>query len=83
LRVTVRVRKRPGAKRARVVKIVFFTRGKRRHVRVDRKKPYRVRLRINRPAGSKGRVYARVYYRRSKHGKLHRKTVSRRYVVCR
>ena len=35
------------------------------------------------PAGSTGRVYARVYYRRSAKGKLHRKTVSRRYTVCR
>jgi hypothetical protein len=83
LRVKVRVRKPRGGQRARVARIVFFTRGKGRRVRVDRKAPWRVRLRINRPAGSKGRVYARVYYRRSKHGKLHRKTVSRRYVVCR
>ena len=42
-----------------------------------------VRIKINRPAGSTGRVYARVYYRRSAKGKLHRKTVSRRYTVCR
>ena len=42
-----------------------------------------VRIEINRPAGSKGRVYARVYYKRTAHGKVHRKVVSRRYTVCR
>jgi hypothetical protein len=30
-----------------------------------------------------GRVYARVYYKRSAHGKTYRKVVSRRYKVCR
>ena len=83
LRVSIKVRKPKGAKRARVSKIVFYTKGKRRAVRSDRKSPFVVRIRINRPAGSTGRVYARVYYRRSAKGKLHRKTVSRRYTVCR
>jgi hypothetical protein len=50
---------------------------------MDRKSPFVVRMKINRPAGTVGRVYARVYFRRSKHGSLHRKTVSRRYAVCR
>ena len=57
--------------------------GKGRSVRVDRKSPFIVHIKINRPAGSTGRVYARVHYRRSAHGKLHQKTVSRRYTVCR
>ena len=83
LRVHITVRKRPGKARPRVVRIVFFTKGKGRRVSIDRKAPFTVRLTINRPAGSTGRVYARVYFRRSKHGKLHSKTVSRRYVVCR
>ncbi len=48
-----------------------------------RKAPFVVRIQINRPAGSTGRVYARVYYKRSARGKVHRKTVSRRYTVCR
>ena len=74
----------PRARRkARVTKIVFFTKGKGRAVRSDRKSPFVVRIKVNRPAGSAGRVYARVYYRRSAKGKLHRKTVSRRYTVCR
>ena len=54
-----------------------------RAVRIDRRSPFVVRMKINRPAGSTGRVYARVHYRRSAKGKLHRKTVSRRYTVCR
>ena len=66
-----------------MTKIVFFTKGKGRKIRMDRKSPFVVRIQINRPAGSTGRVYARVYYKRSARGKLHRKTVSRRYTVCR
>jgi hypothetical protein len=66
-----------------VSRIVFFTKGKGRRVRTDRKAPFEVRLRINRPAGTKGTVYARVYYKRSARGKTHRKVVSRRYTVCR
>jgi len=83
LRVNVEVKKPKGKNKARVTKIVFYTKGKGRKVRVDRKAPFVVRIRINRPAGSTGRVYARVYYKRSARGKIHRKTVSRRYVVCR
>ena len=83
LRVSIAVRKRAGQAKARVQRIVFYTRGKGREVRVDQRAPFVVRIGINRPAGTTGRVYARVYYRRSKHGKLHRKTVSRRYAVCR
>jgi hypothetical protein len=83
LRVNIDVRTPKGKRKARVSRIVFYTKGKGRAVRVDRKAPYVVRIRINRPAGSAGRVYARVYYRRSSQGRLHRKTVSRRYTVCR
>jgi hypothetical protein len=49
--------------------------------RTDRRKPYVVRLRVHRPAGAAGRVYARVYYHRGSK-RLHRKTVSRRFVMC-
>jgi hypothetical protein len=83
LRVSVKIRKRAGTARARVAKIVFFTKGKGRKVKVDRRTPYVAKLRLSRPAGSSGRVYARIYFRRSAHGKLHHKTVSRRYTVCR
>lgn len=82
LRVKITVRKPKSGPRARVTKIVFYTKGKGRRVVVDRRAPYTVRLKVNEAAGKSGRVYARVYYRRSRHGPLHRKTVSRRYVVC-
>ena len=59
---------------------MFFVRNGPR--RVDRRRPYVVRLRMHRPAGQRGRVYARVYYRRDGSKKLHRKTVSRRFVMC-
>ena len=63
-----------------MVKVVFFVRNGPR--RVDRKKPYAARLRLRRPAGQKGRVYARVYFRRAGTKKLRKKTVARRYVMC-
>jgi hypothetical protein len=66
--------------RGRMVRVTFFTKGKGRTIRVDRRAPFDVRLKINRPAGSRGRVYARLYYKRG--GRLHRKTVSGRYTVC-
>ena len=82
LRVSISIRTPKGQKRARVSKIVFYTRGKGRRTRVDRKSPFVVHIGVNKAAGRSGRVYARIYYRRSAKGKLHRKTVSRRYVVC-
>jgi hypothetical protein len=83
VRVRITVRKPKSGPKARVVRIVFYTKGRGRAVRVDRKSPFVVRMKVNRSAGSKGRVYARVYYKRSARGKTHRKTVSRRYTVCR
>ena len=82
-RVSISIRKQKGAAKPRVRRIVFFTKGKGRRVRVDRKAPFVVHILINRPAGTTGRIYARVYFRRSAHGPLHHKTVSRRYSVCR
>jgi hypothetical protein len=83
VRVRITVRKPKSGPKARVVRIVFYTKGKGRAVRVDRESPFVARIKVNRPAGTTGRVYARVYYKRSRHGKTHRKTVSRRYTVCR
>jgi hypothetical protein len=78
--VTLKIRKRKGHKKPRIVKIVFFIRHGPR--KVDRKKPYSARLRPRTKAGKKGRVYARVLYKRSGSKKVRRKTVSRRYVMC-
>ncbi|HEX6025550.1 MAG TPA: VCBS repeat-containing protein [Solirubrobacter sp.] len=80
LRVSLKVRRRPGRAAPRVKRVVFFVRKGPR--KVDRRRPYVVRLRMNRPAGYRGRVYARVYYRRDGSKKIHRKTVSRRFVMC-
>jgi FG-GAP-like repeat/Tachylectin len=80
LHVQLKIRKRKGNKRPRVVRVVFFVRHGPR--KVDRKKPYEVRLRLRRPAGSKGRVYARVFFKRKGTKKLRHKTVARRYVMC-
>jgi hypothetical protein len=82
MKVSIKIRKRKGQKRARVVRVTFFTRGKGRHVRVDHHRPWLVHLKIDKPAGTKGKVYARVYFRRSKHGKLHKKVVARRFTIC-
>jgi hypothetical protein len=78
--VSLRVRKRPGKAKPRVRKVVFFV--KRGDRRVDRRKPYVRRLRVNRPAGSTGRVFARVVFTRKGSKKVRRKTVSRRFVMC-
>ena len=80
LHVSLKVRKRKGHKRPRVLRVVFFVRKGPR--RVDRKRPYQARLRLRRPAGSKGRVYARVFFRRPGTKKVRKKTVARRYVMC-
>jgi hypothetical protein len=80
LHVSLKVRKRKGHKRPHVVKVVFFVRHGPR--KVDRKKPYEVRLLLRRPAGQKGRVYARVYFKRTGTKKLRHKTVARRFVMC-
>jgi hypothetical protein len=80
LRVSVKVRKRAGRPAPRVQRIVFYVRNGPR--RTDHRRPYTVRLRMHRAAGTKARVYARVYFRRAGAKKLHTKTVSRRFVMC-
>jgi VCBS repeat protein len=80
LKVNLKVRRRAGRTAPRVRRVVFFIRGGAR--KVDRRRPYVVRLRVHRPAGSRGRVYARVVFTRPGSQKLRRKTVSRRFVMC-
>ena len=61
--VRVRIKPAHGPPEAAVVKVVFFIdRGKRR--RVDRRKPYKTRIRVTFKRGSKHRVHARIYFRR-------------------
>jgi hypothetical protein len=78
--VKVSVRHRAGMPRAHVRRVVFYVRNGPR--RTDRKRPYRARIKLNRKAGTKVRVFARIYYTRGKGKKVHRKTVSRRFVMC-
>ena len=80
LKVNLKVSKRAGRRAPRVRRVVFFIRGGAK--KVDRKRPYVVKLRVRRPAGSRGRVYARVVFTRQGSKKLRRKTVSRRFVMC-
>ena len=72
----------PSASRAIRSGFVVFAvrRGPRR---VDHRRPFVVRLRMHQRAGRKGRVYARVYYRRAGSKKLRHKTVSKRFKMCR
>ncbi len=81
VRVSLRVRPRPGRAAPRVLRVVFFTKGGAR--RVDRRRPYVPRLPVTRPAGTRGRVFARVVYRRKGAERVRHKTVSRRFVMCR
>jgi hypothetical protein len=78
--VKLTIHKRAGMPRAHIRRVVFYVRNGPR--RVDRHRPYRVRLRLRRKAGTKGRVFARVFYTRAGSKKVHRKTVSRPFVMC-
>jgi hypothetical protein len=80
--VSISVHKRAGRKKPRIIKVLFFIdRGK--HKRTDRKRPYKARIRVTYKRGSKHRVHARIYYRRPGHKRVHRKTVSKRFTMCR
>jgi FG-GAP-like repeat/Tachylectin len=81
LKVRMRIRRRAGRTPPRVLFVVFFVRHGSR--RVDHRRPFVVRLRINQRAGKRGRVYARVFYRRAGTKKLRHKTVSRQFKMCR
>ena len=80
MKVTLKVHRVRGRAAAHVRRVVFFVpHGSRL---VDHHRPYRVHLRMNQPAGTRGRVYARIYFRRSGSHKVRHKTVSRRFRMC-
>jgi hypothetical protein len=80
--VRVTIKQRNNRLKPRVIKIVFFIdRGK--HKRVDRRKPYKTRIRVSYTRGSKHRVHARIYFRRKGSSRVQRKTVSKRFTMCR
>jgi hypothetical protein len=80
LRVSLKIRKRQGRPAPRVRRVVFFVRRGPR--KVDRRRPWVRRLVLNRPAGTRGRVFARAFFTRKGSKKLRRKTVSKRFVMC-
>jgi hypothetical protein len=83
--VSLSVHKRPGHAKPRVKRVVFYyrkkNRGKRVVARTDRSRPYRRTLPIQLTPGPH-HVYARVYYQRKRGGKVHHRTVKRRFTVC-
>ena len=80
--VRVRIKQRSNRLKPRVLKVVFFIdRGKRK--RVDRREPYKTRMRVTFKRGSKHRVHARIYFRRKGSKRVQRKTVSKRFTMCR
>jgi hypothetical protein len=80
LRVTLKIRRRPGRAKPRVRKVVFFV--KRGPRRTDRRAPFVRRLPMRFAAGAVGRVYARATFTRKGSRKVRRKTVSRRFAMC-
>jgi hypothetical protein len=80
MRVTLKVKRVRGHAAPRVVKVSFFVRNGAKIV--DHHRPYVVHLRMRQPAGHRGRVWARVYFRRAGSGRLKVKLVSRRFRIC-
>jgi hypothetical protein len=80
LHVTLKVRSVRGRAAPHVRRILFFVRGGPR--RADHHRPYSVRLKLDWPAGKRGRVYARVYFTRGGSRHVHTKTVSRTFTIC-
>ena len=80
MRVTLKIKRVRGRSAPRVVKVSFFVR--RGAKIVDHHRPYVVHLRMRQPAGHRGRVFARVYFRRAGSGELRHKLVSRRFRIC-
>jgi len=80
--VDVKVRKRPGRPKPDVRRVTFYYRkGGRKVSRTDRKAPYKRKLPIDLSSGTH-RVFATIYYTRSKGTRKGTKTVSRRFAVC-
>jgi len=65
---------------AKIRRVVFFVRGGAR--RVDHRRPFTVRLRMNLPAATRGRGFARIYFTHGRSHKVHAKTVSRTFTIC-
>ena len=82
LPVRVRIRQRTNRLKPRVIKVVFFIDGG-KHKHVDRRAPYKTRIRVEYKRGSKHRAHARIYFRRKGRQRVQRKMVSKRFTMCR
>jgi hypothetical protein len=80
MRVTLKIKRKRGRSAPHVKRIVFFVRGGSK--RIDHHAPYAVKLAMGLPAGTHGRVYARVDFTRGGSRRLRHTTVSRRFVIC-
>lgn len=80
--VRIRIKQRSSRLKPRVIKIVFFIDGG-KHKRTDRHRPYKTRIRVSYRRGSRHRVHARIYFRRKGSSRVQRKTVSKRFTMCR
>jgi hypothetical protein len=80
--VRVRIKQRTNRLKPRVIKVVFFIDGG-KHKRTDRHAPYKTRIRVTFKRGSKHRVHARIFFRRKGQHRVQRKTVSKRFTMCR
>jgi hypothetical protein len=80
MRVTLKVKRVRGRAAPRVVMVSFFVRKGAKIV--DHHRPYVVHLRMRQAPGTRGRVYARVYFRRAGSRELKHKLVSRRFRIC-
>ena len=80
--VRVRIYERTGRLKPEIVKVKFFIdRGKRK--RWDRHPPWKTRIRVTFKRGSKHRIHARIYFKRRAQKRLQRKTISKRFTMCR
>ena len=80
--VTLTIRRRAGRTRAEVLKVVFVIRKGGFRRRTDKRAPYRAKLPVDLAPGTRGRVAARVYFRRAGDGDVRRRTVARRFHIC-
>ena len=81
VRVRLRSKRRGGRAHVRIVRVVFFTKPRQRRV-VDRRAPFRAALRVELAPGTRGRVFARVYYRVPGRRGLFHRSVSHRFHIC-
>jgi hypothetical protein len=81
IRVRLRYKRRGGRAHVRIVRVVFFTKPRQRRI-VDRRAPFRATLPVDMARGTRGRVFARVYYRVPGRRDVFHRSVSHRFRIC-